>query len=433
MASIKEPLIIFERSLFTGNTDTNAKVSLTSTITNELLNCIPRAMSVTQSIGMLSPLVIVTFNDINGDLFNHLKPDMADVFTLKFIRSDSNQVEMKLKIINVEYTGTVVGATSNIEFRVTFMGESWYEMTAAINNRGWNDTLFSDVVKDVVSVGKFRETKIHATSNKAKSIIQPHNTNLDFLKWIKLQSFSNTVDGHYAFGVNYDNQFFFKNIAQHIIDYRPRMRNDEVITFKLMAPEDNANDAIQSKINNNQVPAYFVGVSGQTDYSDTVRSKASGGSVGYVDFTTGAYKTKAVSIGELDAPMLSDKASLHTMHAKNKNFCFYGTDASYDKKEKTRLSEEAFNAMTLKILTEGSPNISIFDLVYVDINNTNEQTSSIKNLIHSGYYIVKNAVTTFSFEETVSMTTGITLARHGYNTNNIDDFSDMVETKRGKI
>jgi hypothetical protein len=390
-------------------------------------------MTVTQSIGALSPIVVVTFTDIGGDLFNHLKPDMADVFTLKFIRAKDNQVEIKLKIVNVEYTGTVLGSSGNVEFRLTLMGENWYEMNALKFNRGWSDKLISDVVSDVVSVGKFRDVKIHQTKNRSKSVVQPHSTNVDFLKWLKTQAISNTVDGHYCFGVNYDNQFFFKNISQHIIDYRPRIRNNEIITFTLAAPEDNVIDAVRSKNNNNEIPAYFLGFSGETNYSEIVRGTVSGGKVSYVDFETGQYKTKNISLESLDANTLSDKTSLHAMHQSNNNFKFFGSDSQFERKARVKQSEELFNSIAFKLVTEGAPNLSIFDLVYVDVNNTTVTATSSKNSIHSGYYIVKNAITAFSFSNTVTMSTTMTLSRHGYNINNIDDFSDMVETKRGKI
>lgn len=425
-------LVIFERSLFSRTNNTDAMISLRCNKTNELLYCIPKSLSVTQSIGLFSPLVVVTFTDMNGDLFNNIKPDMSDVFLLKYARSENEVAELRLKIVNVEYTGTVIGSSGNIEFRVTFMGENWYEMNSKCYNRGWSGTI-SSVVSDIVKDGKYIETKIHSTSGKFESIVQCYETNKSIFTWLLDNAYSDNNDGHYAYGANIDGQFFFKNLDTHINDYRPRMRNNNVITFSLFSPSLDERDTLTKKNNNKSVPAYFVGFSGENNYQNLVNSYASGVVSSYFDFDTGVYKTKQNQVNGLEISSLSDVTSLYDMHGTNRQIHYLGTDNKSQKKAKTKISRNIFNSSTLKIMTEGSPNISIFDVVELDINNTSEFNNTIKNQIHSGFYVVKNVVTSFSFSESVVMTSTIGLTRHGVNRNTIDNFDEMEVTSRGKL
>lgn len=425
--------IIFERSLFSRTNDTDAMISLRCNKTNELLYCIPMGLVVTQAIGLLSPLVVVTFKDMNGDLFNNIKPDMSDVFLLKYARSNNEVAEIRLKIVNVEYTGTVIGSTGNIEFRVTFMGENWYEMNSKCNNRGWNNTSVSKIVESICGEGKYTDLKIHQTSGNVDSMIQHNESNKSFMLRLLDNAYSDTNDGHYSFGANIDGQFFFKNIDTHINDYRPRMRNNDVIRFSLFSPSLDEADTLAQKNKNRVVPAYFVGFSGENNYQKLVNSYASGVNSSYYDFDTGQYKRTKNTLSNSEIYSLSDVSSLYEEHSNNSHMIFLGTDKKSSKKAKAKMSRALFDSINIKIMTEGSTNVSIFDVVDLDVNNTSQYNITTKNLIHSGFYIVKNVVTSFSFTESVTMSSTITLSRHGFNINGIDDFSNLEETGRGKI
>jgi hypothetical protein len=384
-------------------------------------------------MGMLSPMVSVTFTDINGDLFNNLKPDMSDVFLLKYARSESEVAEIRLKIVNVEYTGTVIGSTGSIAFRVIFMGENWYEMNSKCYNRGWGNVPLSTVVSEITKDGKYTETKIHATSDKFESVVQCYETNKSLMKWILDNAYSDTNDGHYSYGVNIDGQFFFKNLDKHINDYRPRMRNNDVIRFSLFSPSLDEKKTLDQKKENRFIPAYFVGFSGENNYQKLVDTYASGTKTSYFDFDSGQYKTKTVRVNDLNCNTLTDVSSLYDEHSGNNKVMYLGTDDKVDKKTRTKLSRALFDSSNIKIMTEGTPNVSIFDVVDLDINNTSQFNITSKNLIHSGFYVVKNITTSFSFQESVVITSTITLTRHGVNVNSIDNFDDMQETARGKI
>ncbi len=426
-------LVLFERSYFSRYNETDAMVSLRCNKTNELLHCIPTGLTVTQSIGLLSPVVIATFIDLNGDLFNNVKPDASDVFLLKFAKSDNEVVEMRLKMVNVELTGTVLGSTGNIEFRVTFMGENWFEMNTVCKSRGWSNALLSNVVSDIASEGMYSELKIHPTSKRQGSIVQPNRTNKEMLNWVIDNAFSDANDGNYLFGVNLDGQFFFKNIERHITEYRPRMRNGDIITFELFSPSLNESETLAKKKDNVVVPAYFVGFSSEINYQKSVSELGMGVNAAYFDFETGKYKKSRVTVSNTDISSLSDVVGLYQEHTTSPKTVYLGTDVDCNKKLRARMAKNINNVLPIKIMTEGSTNVSIFDVVALDVNNTSQMSITTKNLLYSGFYLVKNVVTSFSFKESVAVSSSLTLVRQGYNRNSLDQFDNMVETGRGRL
>lgn len=425
---------IFDRTIVRGNPDEDLQVILSCEKENQVDLCLPQSVEITESVGMLSPIMVVTFKDMNGDLFNHLKIDESATWVLELKRTFDEFLELRLKISKIEAINGVIGRPMDMSFKLHFMAENWYDVLAKVHNRGWSETPLHEVIQEIVDECDFNETEIHEISNEDETFVQPYCNNMQFLKWCQGEAFHEDNDGFYVYGVNTSNNFFFLNTETHLENELVNIKTENIPKF-IMRPAPSTVDEIKrEKSDNEQIPAYFYGIELKEQYSTSVTNAVSGVKAMWYDFETGEYHKEQTRVRDLEASQLSDYTVLREEHSDNNIKYFGGRDVDTQKKANSYLNRQAQNIARVNILTTGSILLSIFDFIELNIPNTVYDSNLPMNMIMSGIYMVHGITHRIGFtDNAASLNTTIELERHGVDNQQFGDFSNLEDTARGKI
>lgn len=426
--------IIFERFAIKGNPDEDAFVSLSCEQENEVQYCEPISLEITEAVDTMTPVIVVTFKDMNGDLFNHMKINTGAEWKLEYGRSLEESITMTIKPVKIEAINGVMGRPMEISFKVYFFLSNWYESLCQVHNRGWSEEkTISDVVSDLVSDLGFDNTEIHDTDNKGP-FVQPFVTNVAMTKWCREQAIDSESESEYHFGVNTSNNFFFYNTDRLFDQERVNINSNRLPKFIMKSQPDKMSDIRKEKSDNDMIPSYFQGIEYKEDYASGLKLGASGIRASWYDWETGEHKIVKKSVDQLDAFSLSELTNVRDIHADNVfKFCG-GRDNETDRKAASYLNEVTKSITKVNILTSGSILLSIFDVVELFIPNTVYDSSVPNNDILGGLYMVEKITHRFGFNDSlVSLNTSIKLQRHGVNSVNYSGFDDLLPTSKGTI
>lgn len=402
---------------------------------------IPLRLEIQNEFGMASPIVSVKFRDARGDLFNLIKFQPTARFRLEFGRSTQDSLILNLNATKIDYVNLVAGRPHDIVFHVDFIIDNWYEFISKRHNRGWYQTPFSDIASEILEESGFTDVAVTESEHDedeldALSVIQPHWTNFNMVKWIMNKSKpSESIgwDGHYEFGVRLDGEAWFRSINDVIKEKENDIRSKSLPILRLNSHNlkpDNADSAMRS---NKNVAPFFVTFSGEENYVDNIIHGAGGFVSAHWDWDSGEYITEEVKFSESEVPQLSDLSSIMSDHEDNLELFFTGRDkrSKYDAEIKT--SREAIRMQKFKVATEGTRFLDLFDIIELYIPNTTHDSTEQVNTMYGGVYMISGYHHIFNLGDNVEHTMSVSLSRHGIDDFGSQDLSGYATSGVGKI
>jgi hypothetical protein len=428
--------VIFQRAVSRRDPNTDVFVSLTTEGENEVFRSTPKKLELFEGMGYISPIVVATFVDGGGDLFNHMKINTGAIFTLAFGRTFEDSVSIDLRVSRVDQVNTVFGRPHDIEIKITFISANWFQLLSKRFNKGWANVKYSDVVSEIASECGFSETSITESEGEIKSVIQPYWTNRRMFEWIRKHArpLEGDTYGHYEFGATLDNRFFFESTDDTIKRQQSDIKNGTVPLLRLQSPPQNPEQSVRSKSDNKGIPTYFMAFNNQEFFASGIQNGAGGYESMYFDWETDEYVTEVHTFDQEPVPQLSDLTLIREQFKENTTRYYGGRDSETPFHARNSMDEAAHSMQQLSVTTEGTPFINVFDIIELMIPNTNLGSKIPISAIYSGFYVVASARHHFTFDDgTIKYSTEMNLSRHGVDQVDYDGFDDLIESSRGKI
>lgn len=407
--------VLFERSIIQEHTDDSLFVRLTCDRDNELEFF--RIMTVTfaESLGLMTPMMIIDFEDGSGDLFNYNRLDTEATYTLFFGRSLEDSTQTEYKIADIQYQNGMLGRSTNIRFQVVFAARAWQQFSAEKKTRGWRRKLYSEVVEEIASEGDFGKVVVEPSQRLQSSIIQSGCTDTLFLKDIASYAAPASADGHYEYAATLDNRFFFRSTGELIADGVEEYQAGNMPLLRLDGQAGDRNRH-RSKRENQGVPLNFLGFSGEEDYMRKLSDGASAIETGYYDWENRRYVRGVVHFEEEPVTQLSEWSLLRDDADFISKKMYGGRRGRIENQARNHLSRLALNMQAIHINIEGTHVLHPGKVISVIIPNSVEEAASPYNEMYSGFYMISDVKHQLFLTTSIEYVTQITLTRHGMDT-----------------
>lgn len=389
----------------------------------------PIAMSISEAFSFATPIITITFNDGVGAYFNMIKMDVEYTYYLDMGGTKFKSTRIPLKIAKIQLKNLVGGKSTQVSFKVTLVHKGWSELLNVRHNRGFDEMLYSDMVKKLVDESGYKSVKIHP-SKGSYNAIQPHWTNLVMLKWIQDRAVPAKFDDHYEFGCNIDGDFFFSSMSDIVTDKKSEIMNKQIPVLNLGGYADNEMMREKDITKNYNIPNHFYDFNATEHYMDTVIN-GGGGVVGmHYDFKKDEFVTKPHKVSSSSSLQLSDFTSIKQAHEASMMRIYAGNDIASSNICKSFVSSVALSMNQFQIVTEGTINAHIGGVVELIIRNDKQIYKSPYSTLHSGFYVIASVSHVVTMSEGNKFNTVINLARSGINGK---DLKGYVKTKSGKF
>lgn len=388
----------------------------------------PISASIAEAFSFATPIISVTFNDGNGAYFNMIKMDTEQVYYLDMGGSKFKSTRIPLRISKIELKNIVGGKSTQVTFKVTFVHKGWNELLNKRHNRGFTEQPYSDMVKTIMTECEYKSVTVSESKGKF-SAIQPHWSNLVFLKWIQDRATPLKSEDHFEFGCNIAGDFFFQSMADIINSRKDDIKNKKIPVMHLGSYSQNELKREKDMTENFNVPNFFTDFQASSHYLDGILNGSGGVETFHYDYATGEMKQNSVTLSTTNIPQLSDYTSMKQVHETSKLRVYGGSDDAKALGQNI-LSSVSLSNEEFRITTDGSINIHIGMVVELIIQNDKQIYKSPYSQLHSGFYVVASVNHIVSLGDGNKFVSVVHLARTGFNGK---DFKGYVKTKAGKF
>jgi hypothetical protein len=424
--------IIFKREFNRAGGDKNDSffVQLEADTPSPLATVQPVAISISEAFSFATPIITVTFNDGAGTYFNMVKMETDQVYYLAMGGSKLRSTRIPLKIAKIQLKNMVGGKSSQVSFKITFVHSGWSELLNIRHNRGFTNQSYSDIVKSIASESNYKSISTAPSKGKFNAI-QPHWTNLAFLKWIQERAVSAKFDDHFEYGCNINGDFFFSTISDMVYQQKSSIMSGDIPTLRLGSYAENEVKRSKDLTENFNVPNFFTDFNATEHYMDTAINGGGGVISMAWDFEKGQFIQEDLKQSNMSMLMMSDVSSLKTVHETSNLRVFCGNDvANSGAIGKAVVSSVSTSGQQFQITTDGSININIGQVVELIILNDKTLYKSPYSMLHSGFFIIASVTHMVVLGDTNKFTSTISLSRSGINGK---DLKGYVKTKGGKL
>jgi hypothetical protein len=386
----------------------------------------PLAVSIAEAFSFATPIVTVTFNDGNGAYFNMIKMDTEQKYYLDMGGTKFKSTRIPLKISKIQLKNMVGGKSTQVTFKITFVHSGWSELLNIRHNRSFTKQPYTSTVKTIMGEVGYKSVSVSESSGNFDQI-QPHWSNLLFLKWIQDRAISKSGE-HFEFGCNIDGEFFFKTIGDIVKDKKSDIIAKKIPTMHMGSYNENEIKREKDLTDNFNVPNFFTDFSSTSFYLDGVVNGSGGVQSFNYDYDSGSFITKNHTLSDSSITQLSDFLSIKTSHEVSK-MRIYGGSESGEAIAKSVLSSVALSNEEFRITTDGSINIHIGMIIELLIQNDPNIYRSPYSELHSGFYVVASVNHVVSLGDGNKFVSVVHLARTGFNSKKAIGYA---KTKSGK-
>lgn len=426
--------VILSRMIARGDPELSVFVRLTCEEVNEISMSVPRKLVIHEGFGLLSPIVVLTIADARGDMFNHMMPDTGAKFNLAIGRDVDDAITFPMKIAKYEQANSALGRPHDMEMKITFVMEGWFNTFTKKHSRSWKDKLVTEVVEEIAGECGFSSVEVTPSKDTLESIIQPWWSNSTMMKWLRKRGYPDTdTDGHYEYGMNLDGVFKFMSVNDIIEKKLPEIRSKSVPVLRLQAPKTDTSEYVADLNANKMIPAFFVSISNTNEYMSGISAGASGITPTWWDWETGEYKSEQLAFDGQRFPQLSDLSMIRDVDVEANIQFNGGRDTRTVEYARNELSEASNSMNSIVVMTQGTPYARSFEVMEIIIPNTDLGSKIPINEIHSGFYTVAGVQHIFALGEDTGYTTEMTMVRHGVDEVDFDGFEDLLISAEGKV
>jgi hypothetical protein len=239
MAEEQQEFPIFQHQIQRTGKDQNMFFALSCSQETPLARVAPRSIKINERFGTASPIVAIDFVDVDGKLVNDTQLSKDATYYLDIGNDVHENTRLRLSISRVSFANQAGGESRNVKFTVNFVHVSWPNMINRRYNRSWKNKSFDQIVSNIID-RNYEDSSVMPTDGIQETIIQPHWTNIGFLKWIAQRAATaNSKKSHIEFGTKTDGEFFFKSIGDIIDENIDDINSNKLMTFKMQGAELN--------------------------------------------------------------------------------------------------------------------------------------------------------------------------------------------------
>lgn len=193
---------------------------------------IPHTVITYESMSAGVPVIVATFSDAAGDLVNVKNLDTTLIYRLSIGTSQEVIVsDVPILISHIEFGNIKTGESQNVSFEVHFVHAAWKDFSYTTRNRGWSESRYSDVVRDLLE--GFNSQQVEETSGVNDFLVQPHWSNNDMLRWVAPKAEGGS--GNFVYGITLNGDAFFRQFSSLTDVIRDDFgANNEIIHFRVI-------------------------------------------------------------------------------------------------------------------------------------------------------------------------------------------------------
>lgn len=399
----------------------------------------PKSIRISERMGSVSPIVAIDFIDLDGKMVNSTQLSKDAVYYLDVGNDLDEATRIRLSISRVSFANQAAGESRNVKFTINFVHHSWPNMINRRYNRSWKNKTFAEIVSNIAD-RNYEAVDVKPTDGLQETIIQPHWSNVSFLKWIAQRaSTANQKKSHIEFGVKLDGEFFFKSIGDIIDENITAINNNKLLTLKMQGVETNEKKRHEENVKNNEkdikAPTFFTTYIGNERYLDGVSSGAGGFQTKWFDFKTGQYVTAINTVSGSDFTQLTDWVGVKKSHQNTFKLAQQGSQSEWGYDISSNNLSNIINSLQqFDVAIDGSPFVHIGDMVELIIPspvNTVEENEEdvLYSEYYSGFYVIGGTDHVVNLSKNV-MNSALTLTRSGFDGKGLEGYA---KTTKGRF
>lgn len=363
-------------------------------------------------------------DDLPGSVVN-IKPLEGDFkFRLTVGQDPERVMTYDLKLSKYTYENQSPGESDNYNVVLHLVSAYWEDMILKREARGWRNKRYSDVVQEILDECGMEFSFVSQTKNTIRSIIRPHWTNLELIRWMSERSMSSTDDDtFFVFAPLSGNRFFYCPFS-HLIDSplpsQLEYEETDPRAFILSGDRPNDQDDPRIKLKNFRI---------ESDYINKLIDGASGVRWGYYDFENRRYVSGKSTYSQSNEKQLSDWAFLSSDHEVGGRVMYGHRDPLVVQRAKSAVSRRVNQLQVVKGSVNGITDVKVGEKVNILIPLSPQFTDIIFNELYAGDYIVSNKRTVIDLDTNRTITV-LQFTRQGLNGN---DVNNLVESSIGKV
>lgn len=401
-------------------------ISLMSDANSPLSSVRPESIIITEGFSLASPIITITFNDGDGIYFNVEKIDTEEIFYLGIGDSTTDQLVIPLKISKISLKTTVQGRSDQIAYKMTFVHQGWNDLINLRRSRAWLETKYSSIVEEIAEECGYTEIEVAPTRDTLTAVIQPHWSNLTFLKWMQERSIPENYDDHFEFGCDITGKFFYKSVSNMIEEQQAQAENQEIRAFKLQSETSNVDGVSED----DSLYTYFTDFKSNEFYTNSIINGAGGTNSMYYDWVLDSFMSEENLLSENNSFTLSDFTAVNEAHEFSLKPVRNGRNSNAVNMGKTEVTNASLSMSQFNITIEGDYKINIGQMVEVLIEPDSEILKTPMAVLYSGFYIVAGVTHLIVLGEDNRYITQLDLARQGYDDKMLEGY---VTTSLGKF
>ncbi len=386
-------------------------ISLETESETEVLKSNVESINLIETLGSLSPIMVLRFQDFMGDIVTTTTVYPDGVYNLNIGKTMEDLEQFSFSVSKNKFQNLNRSYLESIGCALYFISDKWPLLFKNKFNRGWKQQKISYIVNQIVSEIGFEGIDIEATEGKFNHI-QPNWTNLQFIDWLSKQAFSTNGVAGYEYGATLNNNFFFKSFNE-LLNQEPKK---EIILGQLF--DEKSQEFSQA-----------TDLAIEQNYAEIMREGGGGYRYQYFDWFNKENISESLRISETSQRQLSDWYYIAESHEDAANFKMLSRDLNASRAIEHRITHLTTSIQKVEVKIEGDITIHIGDVVNLVIPSARFKTDPF-NEFYSGYYLVSEVEHRLeSLNKERKFDTVLKLTRQGVDNTDLQGF---VESGKGK-
>jgi len=375
----------------------------------------PLQVVMREAMSIPSPVLVVTFMDAHGDAMNATKLNSASRYTLVLESYDGSKIESKWYLSHVNHSNSVIGSSEQGTFSVHFVHETWKKFAYEIHCRGWSNSKYSDIVREIADECSFDVTDIIDTEETLEAIQQPNWSNAKMLKWIMTRAGSSNKGGEYEYAISMDGKFVFAPFSSYI--QREFQIREDLNEIPIIYLGGQPSKSQERRDNNSKTNIYASNYYVVEDSMDNHKQGAGGVVNAWYDFNNAEYRREPLKYSETSNLQTSEWSLVNEDYEDSPLFMSHGRNHTEAETIGENRICSVVNAMQkIRVLLPSSPVLRVGEVVNFKIPNPLKyvEDQGKYNEVHSGKYVIASVTNNLDNDKkNPTFTTEILLVRQG--------------------
>ena len=366
------------------------------------------SVSVIETMMSSTPYLNIKFIDPVSETLYQLPILPDDVFVVTYGRDKETSESSRFRFSTMKYESLNGRQLESSLISADLIHEKWDKMFKKTQSMSWSNSLYSDVVEDIVSEFEFEEVDIEKTRG-SETVIQPMWNTSTFLKWLAANSINGEGIGGYVYYITLDNKFAFTTF-----DSLYKKEPKRTVAYTTNVDEGDGFNYLTVK--NSYMPTLVDGGFGIT--SD------------YFDYETKEFKNAQKSITDINERQLSDWYYLAEGDNDNAFYLYGGRNPHTEDIVQNKILNKTNSVHKIELFVVGDSDLHVGDIIETVVPVPKKvQESALINDVFSGNWLIWKVAHLFD-SDSGEYTSHLFLSRNGINGK---DLVGLTKTNKGKV